>query len=771
MLRRLFIAPVLLCLTLVSTINAESVVDLNFNNVSVGIVLLYDNKGQFVIDSNDIPTNVFDEGALDTIQRVTVDGCSLCLQLADLGSVEYDILSSRVDVMVFPRLAAARVLNFDKRNKSNLPAGRGFSLQVPLNLSYSLINDKGDRPIDPFSDIQRKASFVIARPSISLGALGVLRGGVRYTEVRDDDERNENSSRLPIFLENHFPSFQSSLLLGETITDSDLNDGSLPITGFRLYRNFATRPDLTDLPSYDYFTLVERPSIVEIYQNSELIRREQVDNPGPVVIEDLSPSEDGRVRIFVTDANGTQRVLEADLLVNRDNLGKGQLDYGIAYGNRRILEETDSNSTAGSIRFNYGVTNTLTLGVLAEGSFTDPDSRLFDAPEEVYNTGLVSLWSTGFGVFDGTYKVANDSEGRDGFSATLGWRYSTSVLGKYGVSVKAALFEEEDYFSASGNSRDRSGRNISLATGGRHVSLFASHSRVQGLNSYSIGTGLRYGALSAQLSASQFEDTDPLVLLSINYRYATNHSASIGLAERQDPKRSNRFYAVNGQFFDGGLNYRARFNNDIDPERRQFEAGLSHRNRYFGSTYSLRTSTERREQVFNLSSGIAYAGGSAVYFGNNLSQGSGVVLVNSDTSGAQLSLNGIDGRTNRFGQVLLPASAFRDQTIYLDPNSLDETSLPDKTFAEFRVYPGQRASVEFVANTPAGFIMIDGANINDLVSVNDVEGVYYEFGIYTEALKIGVNRIEVNGRIYRLNVKSLEVVLPTFNLTDKDRIK
>ena len=185
----------------------------------------------------------------------------------------------------------------------------------------------------------------------------------------------------------------------------------------------------------------------------------------------------------------------------------------------------------------------------------------------------------------------------------------------------------------------------------------------------------------------------------------------------------------------------------------------------------MRSSTERREQVFNIASGLAYAGGSAFYVGNNLSQSSGVVLVNSDTPDAKLSLNGVDGRTNNLGQVLLPASAFRDQTVYLDPNSLDETSLPDKTFAEFRVYPGQGAKVEFISNAPAGFITIETAEINDLVSVNGIDGVYYEFGVYTESLKLGTNRIEINGRSYRLNIDSLDVVLPTFNITEKDRIK
>lgn len=742
----------------------EIIAEVSYNNIPDSILFLQKLGTRFYIDEADLLEEPFDLEALQQIPRQVIGSCLRCITLSDLGEVTFNERTGSINIKVHALLAKPITINLaPNRSINTAPLQRRFAIQVPISASVAYQSESNLNLLD---DNNRQSSLIFIKPSISLGRYGTLRTGLR--SIDSGSSGNQSTDRLATFIENHFLNQSSTLIIGETITDGDLNDSRLPITGIRFFRNLAIRPDLTDQPIYDYFTLIERPSIIEIYQNSELIKRQQINQPGQLSIEDFTPSANGRIRIFVTDSLGFNRILETELLVNQANLGQGQLDYGFAFGQRRINEKTDNKTAAASYRLNYGMTNNLTLGMFGETLFTEEESVNFSGNRRVSQFGWRALATTRAGIIDATHKASDNSNGDRGFSTTIGYRNAFRLTSQISSFFTFAFFDDDDYFTITGAQRDRSGYQSSLTLGSPQLTAFYQTGKSNGFTSHTLGLSKQAGRFLLQLSGSKLEGFEPLFLFNINYRYHPNHSFASGAAFRQEPRRISHYVEGNGNLFNRSLGYRARLNLDNAEERRGIDVNVNYRNPYTTVSYSVRANESTRQQLLTLTSGLAYGGGSSWYIGPRLSNNSGLLRVKIDQSQASLSLGGLTQSVNSSGEALFPIGSFRDQTVTLDDNSLPDLALAKTNQISVRTFPGQAALAQFTTRSMDAFLQIKGLPLATPVKVNGQRFFVYEFGIFTDALIMGNNIIEVGQRRYQLNINQFSEVLPTFFLTDDD---
>ena len=776
LLRNFLTASLLVALYLLSSFLfvapafAGVIYEVSFDDQLPVVLFMYEEQDELYLERGDIPEGYADLARVNFLPKYDIVGCSDCVRLSDFSRYVAHPRESTVSVALDRDYYPVQSIAFDGFQPSDVPYSNGFALQVPFTASYSSLSANQSR-FSPEPENRTRTSIFFTRPSLSLGQFGVLWSGFRYREIDDGGQLDVENIRLDTYIEKHFTSNLSTLIIGETATRSDINDSSLPVTGVRLYRNFEIEPDVQNSPSYDYLTFIERPSIIEIYQNSELIRREQIDQPGRLRLENFQPSANGRVRLFVTDASGVDRVLDADFVVNRQNIGKGNWDYDLSLGYRRIADETYEGDYAAAARTSFGITNTMTLGLFTEGTSTRSDSELIGIANRAYNLGGNLLWTTKAGSFDFTSKWAGSSEGDSGRSVLFSYRHAVRVTERDALSFSGTLISEKDYFSAAGLERDLSGYLASANYGRRILSGFASLSKTLDVTTRTVGFNYRPGKLRLQGSISKVDNVSPLFLLSLNYRFAGSHTAGTGASYRKSPHASGQYASVSGVSSENKLTYSARFTRDIEDSLRGFNGYLSHGGRYVSSSYFIRTNAIDRQQLWTVSSGIGVAGAGPWYIGPGLGRRTSLISIQSDKPRTAVFVQGRRYITNRSGNVTARGSVFRESRVNLDLNDTDFDALPERTSVAYRAFPGTSAAIQFEALAPAGFIFIENIEENTLVTINGKATLYYDFGAYSENLTLGENTVLVGEDTYTFHLYSLKEVLPVIHLNEKHRAK
>ncbi len=740
---------------------AERVVDLEIESEAIGVVLLYESEQGLLIEPDAIPNGILSNTAASDLPRVNAEMCSACWRVADLGLYEEDRLSGSATLRLKTRwLPGHAVSLYRPRDASGQHLQRGFAWINNLSASVRDTN------------FGASGSLLVLDSRIGLGALGVIETGGRYTETESDLESTSDFIRLPTRLVRHFVDARTTLAIGEISSDADPSAGAVNIAGLQLRRNFATRPDLTQRPVYDFFTQLERPSVIELYQDTQRVRREEFRSGGAVELTDYRPSGSGKVTLLITDALGTRRVVESELIVDSALLEPGVYDYSVSAGVLRRGDELDDESAALSFRVSRGISDQLTMGVFGEGVALDPLSDNFTGRESIWNMGSTLVMGTPVGKFEWTGKYGESDLGETFDAQRFSWLKS-GRLGRVGYSTGIELFDSRGFLSVTGRQETAKGERAFIGAGYGRLFVSGNVYEVNDDFGYGFNLGWRLGGVSLQASVSAVEDESELYTLSVSYSPG-GAALSVGSQKADGQDALESFAAARWNHFESGvsLNARTNYSDQFSQSRGEIGARWSHDR--FVAGYDARyvnagnasAAKDQFEHFADVGVGMAFTG-RAFYIGKPIASNEGLAEVYTGVPDVEFSVGQYSGRTNRWGYGALPVSGFGRRYARLDTATLPPASLPKSTQIEVSTIPGQAARQAFELNAPSAFIVIEGVAPGAQITVNGKLARVYEFGAFIENLVVGENRVELWGKQYPLQVTAIDTDLPTYRLKEE----
>lgn len=738
-----------------ATAAAERVVELQLLDDELGVIVIYESAEGLFIAEEDVPAGVFDAEKLAQLPRYSLPGCQSCLRLSALGDYVEAGLDGRAVLTPHSEMMAVKQFwLYAPREASSRHLQQGFSLINNISLS---LRDPEDG---------ETASAAIVSSQLGLGPLGVIETGLRHI-----DGPLRETRRLPTLLRNHFVDAQISFELGEVRTDADPNDSGLGIMGLRLYRNFATRPDITSRPLYDFFALTERPSVVELYQNSQLQRREQVDRPGPVQLSDYRPSGSGKVLLVITDSLGAQRLVETDLFVDQRNLGRGVWDFGLSAGYLRGPDdEIDKESRAGSLRVAYGATNRLTLGAFADGVDYDLENSRYNGQDYRLRGGVNLLWSSPWGKFDLTAKGEEDDQRNRQESYLASWRASGLIGRAASYALGVSGLQGETVRNVDMAVQRIDGYRAFAGLGFRNFFVSGNVSEIGEVSGYGLGAGWRWRALSVDASAQAVDEQAPLYTLSVGYRFGGPVSTlRAGARRRAGEPQTESFVSASGRQSRANVHWRTTASHDDLSHDSRGELRVDWQPEAASAAYELRYVGEQYEQLADVAFGVGFVAAPAMYLGKYLSAEHGLAVIDAEVAGVRIAAEGASATTNSRGLAVLPVRGFGRRYATIDTSSLAANGIVEQTQVEVSLVPGHSSRAHFVLNAPSAFIKVEGASPGDAVEVNGRLYKLYEFGAFVENLSLGDNLVIYQGRRYRLNIVDFDDSLPTYTVGEELR--
>lgn len=167
------------------------------------------------------------------------------------------------------------------------------------------------------------------------------------------------------------PAAMRSYVAGDLITDALGDSGAVRMAGFRIGRNFATRPDLVTYPVPQFAGQAAVPTAVDLFINNYKIGSRDV-GPGPFTLQSLPfINGAGTATVVTRDALGREVSQDVSFYVSNDLLKKGLSDYGASVGFLRRnygVSSFDYGSLAASGVLRHGVTSGWTATGWAQGA-------------------------------------------------------------------------------------------------------------------------------------------------------------------------------------------------------------------------------------------------------------------------------------------------------------------------------------------------------------------------------------------------------------------
>lgn len=740
-------------------------------------VLIEEIDGRLYLERASLPEALFEPAALAELEAYSEPPCEDCVPLDELGFYEEDAQASTARLTLFARMK--RVRDFTRFQPQ--PASSAF-LQRRSGLSGNLtLSGRRFRERDPLMPERAQAPdtgwLAGLDLAASLGGLGVLRSGVRV--VRAEQEGPVNTRRLPSFFEHHFVDAQTTFRLGELESRVDPNAAGFRLLGFQLGRNFATRPDIIDSPVFSFFDELERPSVVDLFVDGQQVRREQVDEPGFVRLDDFQPSRPGRVTLVITDALGVQRVVEADFFGDRRLLRQGRWDFDLAGGVVQLAEDELSEAYSLGTRLGYGFTQQFSAALLAEGvrfeDLTSPESL---GRSEAWTVGGSAILATGLGKFDALLRYSGSDLGDRGYSSNLGWQ-SLFRFPRYGIAVGGSGFYEEGFQPVVGLARERRGGRVYLSFLTPMASLNTSAFHFRSVNQPDVrGTAVSLvvgprSSLRLALGASLREGLPASYTAFLSYNFGRVQVASgaqvVDNVEGAELRHSLRAFSTGGDYALSASHSRPTGRSDTEAPAtlERTSAQLSANTSLASVVYGYRSVDPAYEHRLDLRSGFIVSDAGTVRLSRPFGRNSGYAVVDLGIPDVEVRYGGTLYRTNEAGLATFPVPGFGRRFASLEEASLPEGSvIPTRRF-DVSTVPGQGARATARLEVPAAFLEIAGAREGEIVLVNGVEHRYYDdFGIYTEALKLGPNRVEWRGSALTLTISRPDLTLPTYRLGD-----
>ncbi|MFI4933457.1 MAG: fimbrial biogenesis outer membrane usher protein [Caulobacterales bacterium] len=475
------------------------------------------------------------------------------------------------------------------------------------------------------------------------------------------------------------------------------------MAGISLYRSYSVlEPQVIARPRGDRSFSLERPSVVEVYVNGQMVRRVQLD-AGNYNLRDFPFTQGANdVRLSITDDTGRVQVLRFNIFFDQSQLAKGLSEFGLYVGAEAPLQASGPHYTNKAVISGFyrrGVTDNLTLG----GNFQADDQSLLAGLEAVLGTSAGTFATQiatsnikGYGAgWAGTLTYQRLIQRQDGRSDSINVSVQafSKNFGPQGTLVPDNPFEYEigagyshafnDYVYAGVDLHFSKGRapnpdyqNYRATVGWRLTPTISmttdilyedstTHHGIAGVLSLTARLG-QYSSVRADYD-SRFNDA--------RLSYQTLHGEGVGSYNLSaDVERSDQ-----GSGFNATGNYIAD----------RAELGLSQTSTFNGTFSSV---ADQRTSV-RFASSIAFADG-AVSVGRPIYDAFAIVTPYKTLKGAAVTIDptpyGFQATTGALGSAIEPNMAsYNERTITVDA----PTAPPgvDLGKGSFRLFPPYRA--------------------------------------------------------------------------------
>lgn len=721
-----------------------------------GLVLEQAN-GILFIAEKDLPTALISPQAFRELPRIELPKCPVCIPINALGQYSENRNEATANLSLFNQLKPVK--SFDV-------SGRPSAATVPVQHGFALINQFSLSARDSSED--GKSYLGLMENRLSLGPLGTLTTGLRYLDQAQADQAE--IQRLASSITKHWVDQQLSIDVGDVRTDVDRNESGLSLLGLRFYRNFATRPDKLASPSLDFYTNLERPSVISLFQNNRQVFQREINGTGPVQISDYRPGGSGEVLLVVTDALGSERIVATDFYQDGGRLDEGLFDFGISAGVLSQTNEKPLRSLGYGVRGSYGLTPLLTVGSFLEGLAVDPRDELNLPYRYSWSMGLRAALSSSLGAFELSGRSIQDNrQVHAGYSTKLNWRI-VEPLSWGAISVGATGIMEEDYRSLLGESRDLSGWRSYATLTTRLGFLSANQFAFREQQGYGASVGFRLGPVSTQLAWQMIDDVGQFGSIGLSLPLERIRSV-VGTRVRFDLESGEENYQVTARTSSKdsriNLNLSGSESSTLEKSNARYEDALSARGDFVSGNYQYRYFGGEDEHLINV--------GSTWYIGPQFSTGwalnvpSSYGLVTVDTGVGDIALSSGPYRTtsNSRGLATLPVQAFTEESVRIEESSLPLGATPNEARKKIVVLPGQGAKLQLPIQSAGAFLKLPGLRTGHIVTVNGSPLPAYDFGVYVESLPLGENRMTLGKKTYRLRLDKPLRGLPTLLITEE----
>lgn len=654
-----------------------------------------------------------------------------------LGEIRIDAASASANLQLRPALLQTR----------------DISLSPPLLARPEQLHQGPSLLTNVFVSLREQESqrsngyLAVIDSRLSAGVLGTLHGGYRFSAVPGGEDRQE---RLPVFLETHFPDQLLTLRSGEVRAQSEINDVSYGIAGFQLQSNFLTRPDLFQRPTLDFFTALESPSVVELFVDGQRRFRREFEEPGEVMLSDFRPSGDGRVLLLVTDAAGTQRIVEADFYNESGLLPPGMNAYALAGGFFRDADGDISRSGLVTGNWQRGFSERFTAGVFAEMAGFDGRDALANGRRYAGSTGLSLALSTPLGGFSGTTRWRSDSLSQEGYSSRLNWRYRWRQPWAL-VTAGATVIDEKDYRTLLDAERDLSGYRVFVAAGLPYVTLNVAQFDLSGQSGWQSVISSRLGQADVSLSWQKAGGFDHVVGASLSLPLGPTQIRS-SVFRANDSGATQYRLEARSELPDQNASVYVKSVLDGDNSRagRRLAVGGTVRSRYGLGAYELREIAGERQQVMDVSTALAIGPDLKTGLLPPQSKNSGVAVIDVGLPGIRVRGSGGSAVSDWRGLAMVPVTGFGKRQVMVDLQSLPARYFLHVPNADVSVMPGQSAYAVLRPRLLDMTLRLPQAREGDIVLVNGHAHPVVNGQVTTDRLRAGPNEVRLGERSWTL---------------------
>ncbi len=498
--------------------------------------------------------------------------------------------------------------------------------------------------------------------------LGARIGDVLFLNdsMYTNDETSERFVRLSTNM-----TYESRLdlnrgVLGDIYATSGYLGSAVNMGGISFSRNFNIDPYFIRQPMVDYTGFATLPSEVKVSIDGTQVKSDKI-SPGRFDLKNiLSFNGVHDMEITIKDAFGREQTLRYPFYTTDILLKKGLSEFSYNAGFLREdygVKSNDYSRFAYSFFHNYGITDSLTVGVRGEG-LSDLANIGPQVSFLIKNYGVLSL-STGasFGKSDSS-----------GFAGSLSYTYQQD---KINFRLLCNSYTE-DYSTITTRSTDEktryelgAGIGYGTKTLGSISFDFARISKYTGQDreSYTLNYSRNITKDSnIYLSVSHTKDDGSNTKFTLGLLYYPWKETLLSLNLQKDKDTDSQTLQIQKNAPAGeGYGYRASASrsNTIESEINSINPYFQYNGRYgiysaeFIGNYPNKGAAD---EIFNLnaSGGIAYVG-RTVAFGRPVSDSYGVVEIGDLKGVAVYHNNQLIGHTNRSGKVFIP-----NMTSYID---------------------------------------------------------------------------------------------------------
>ena len=600
--------------------------ELEVNGVKHGEALVYVRGTDYWVDVDALKgAGLQDRG---DGERIMVEG-RIVVRLSSLAGLSaiLDEAALVLRVTADPALLGRSVLNLAPARPKDIQYRRDASAFV----NYATAWDSTERHL------------VSLEGGLSMGA-GLLTGYVSHAP--------DGIVRGPVSLTVDLRERLQRWIVGDTVASNGALGGSAQIAGLSVSRNYELDPYFLRLPTVGLTGTLMTPSVVDVFVNDRLVRREHLP-PGAFDVQGLPlPVGAGSARIVMRDAFGREQEVSGSYYLSSGTLAPGLHQYHYAVGAQRISAATENwkyGEPVAFARHRAGLTDALTLGGRVEASA----GLVTGGPELVTRIGR-------FGEVEVAGAWSRHVDEDIGYAWSGGYLYSNRRVTLGGavrgatrdfVTLSTLLDSPDRVRLESGlTASSRLGRLASLTLSYQDRRYYGSsprHTQVS-LSATRRLTGRSNLFVTASRSR-QGDEISPSLFAGISFGVGPRHTIG-ATAEHNDGQSAAAFEAQRAMPLGEGYGYRVRGETG---DLAAVDGDIRYQSRW--GRYEVRHNEVAGERLTSVSAaGALVAIGGRVFAARPVEQSFALVRV-PGVAGVRTYLSNLEvGRTDRNGNLLVP---------------------------------------------------------------------------------------------------------------------